>query len=45
VQKTGISILVVMVGSAHGIYKQGPKLVIERIHEIKEKAENQSAFF
>ena len=36
VQKTGIDMLAVMVGSAHGIYKQVPKLDIGRIRTIKE---------
>jgi ketose-bisphosphate aldolase len=38
-QQTGIDMLAVMVGSAHGLYKHEPKLDIERIHEIKEKTQ------
>lgn len=36
VQKTGVTTLAVMVGSAHGMYKEEPKLDIERIAAIKE---------
>ena len=36
VQKTGVSMLAVMVGSAHGLYKKEPKLDIERIKKIKQ---------
>ncbi|MBO5946230.1 MAG: class II fructose-bisphosphate aldolase [Clostridia bacterium] len=36
VEKTGVSALAVAVGTAHGRYKQAPKLAIERIKEIKE---------
>lgn len=34
VEKTGVSALAVMVGTAHGRYKQAPKLAIDRIAEI-----------
>jgi fructose-bisphosphate aldolase, class II len=37
VQKTGVDLLAVMVGSAHGAYKIEPKLDIERIALIKER--------
>jgi tagatose 1,6-diphosphate aldolase GatY/KbaY len=37
-QKTGVSLLAVMVGSAHGMYKKEPKLDIERIAEIRSSA-------
>ncbi len=33
-KKTGVSMLAVMVGSAHGRYKKAPKLDIDRIKEI-----------
>ncbi len=36
VERTGVSALAVMVGTAHGRYKKAPKLDIERIKEIKE---------
>lgn len=35
VKRTGVSMLAVMVGSAHGLYKKEPKLDIERIKKIK----------
>lgn len=35
-QQTGVAALAIMVGTAHGRYKQAPKLGIERIAEIKE---------
>jgi fructose-bisphosphate aldolase class II len=38
VKETGIDILAVMVGSAHGKYKSPPKLDIERIKKIKQVA-------
>lgn len=34
VEKTGVAALAVMVGTAHGRYKQAPKLAIDRIAEI-----------
>ena len=37
-EKTGVCALAVAVGTAHGKYKQAPKLAIERIKEIKESA-------
>ena len=37
IKVTGIDMLAVMVGSAHGMYKQEPKLDIERIKAIKKK--------
>lgn len=37
-EQTGVSALAVMVGTAHGRYKQAPKLGIERIAEIKDAA-------
>ena len=36
VEETGVVALAVMVGTAHGRYKQAPKLDIERIKDIKE---------
>ena len=36
VNETGVTALAVQVGTAHGKYKQAPKLAIERIKEIKE---------
>lgn len=36
VQKTDVAALAVMVGTAHGRYKQAPKLDIERIQAIKD---------
>lgn len=36
VEKTGVCALAVAVGTAHGRYKQAPKLAIDRIREIKE---------
>lgn len=38
VEKTGVTALAVAVGTAHGRYKQAPKLAIERIAEIKAAA-------
>ena len=38
VERTGVSLLAVMVGSAHGIYREEPKLDIDRIARIKEAA-------
>lgn len=35
VDKTGVTALAIAVGTAHGRYKQAPKLAIERIKEIK----------
>lgn len=35
VNKTGVSALAIMVGTAHGRYKQAPKLDIQRIADIK----------
>lgn len=35
VEKTGVSALAVLVGTAHGRYKKAPKLDIERIRDIK----------
>ncbi len=37
VDGTGVACLAVAVGTAHGRYKQAPKLAIERIREIKEE--------
>jgi ketose-bisphosphate aldolase len=37
-ERTGVCALAVAVGTAHGKYKQAPKLAIERIKEIKETA-------
>jgi len=34
VEKTGVDALAVAIGTAHGFYKQEPKLDIERLHEI-----------
>ena len=36
VEETGVSALAIMVGTAHGRYKQAPKLAIDRIREIHE---------
>lgn len=36
VNRTGVSALAVLVGTAHGRYKKAPKLDIERIRDIKE---------
>ncbi len=36
VEETGVAALAIMVGTAHGRYKQAPKLAIERIKEIHE---------
>lgn len=36
VEETGVCALAIMVGTAHGRYKQAPKLAIERIKEIHE---------
>lgn len=36
VEETGVSALAIMVGTAHGRYKQAPKLAIDRIKEIHE---------
>ena len=36
VEETGVTALAIMVGTAHGRYKQAPKLAIERIKEIHE---------
>ena len=36
VEKTGVAALAVAVGTAHGRYKQAPKLAIDRIKEIKD---------
>ena len=36
-ERTGVTILAVMVGSAHGTYKVAPKLDIERIAAIKRR--------
>ncbi len=36
VEATGVSALAVAVGTAHGRYKQAPKLAIDRIREIKQ---------
>lgn len=36
VNRTGVAALAVMVGTAHGRYKQAPKLDIQRIADIKE---------
>ena len=38
VKKTGVAALAIMVGTAHGRYKQPPKLDIERIGTIREAA-------
>ncbi len=38
VKKTGVCCLAVLVGNAHGHYKKEPKLDIERIRKIREKA-------
>ncbi len=38
VEKTGVTALAVAVGTAHGRYKQAPKLAIDRIAEIKAAA-------
>jgi len=35
-EKTGIAALAVLVGNAHGRYKQAPEIAIDRIREIKE---------
>jgi len=37
VERTGVDALAIMVGTAHGKYKQAPKLCIERINEIHSK--------
>lgn len=37
-EKTGVCALAVAVGTAHGRYKQAPKLAIERIKDIKDAA-------
>ena len=36
VKETNVACLAIMVGTAHGYYKQAPKLAIDRIREIKE---------
>ena len=36
VEETGVDAIAIAVGTAHGRYKQAPKLAIERIREIKE---------
>lgn len=36
VEETGVAALAIMVGTAHGRYKQAPKLAIDRIREIYE---------
>jgi fructose-bisphosphate aldolase class II len=38
VAETGVDLLAVMVGSAHGVYHKAPRLNIERIREIHEQA-------
>ena len=39
VEKTGVSALAIMVGTAHGRYKQIPHIDVERINQIRERTD------